>query len=178
MLKRDDTVVAIVDFQGKLARIVRDSEAVLQAAARLIRGAKVLEVPVVWTEQNPAGLGPTVPEVAELLEGQAIAKLSFSCCAEPRFADALKRLARKDVLLAGIETHICVYQTAAELLAAGYAVHVVADAVSSRTSANKAIGLAKMERAGAHVTSVETALFELQRIAEGPTFKELLRIVK
>jgi len=178
MLSVDNTVLLVVDIQGKLARIVHDSEATIQGAGKLIRGAKVLGLPILHTEQNPAGLGPTVPELAGLLDPQAIPKLRFSCCGEKRFLDALSRLGRNQVLLAGIETHICVYQTAVELIGFGYELHVAADAVSSRTPGNRQIGLRKMERAGAHVTSVETALFELQRVAEGPAFKELLKIVK
>jgi nicotinamidase-related amidase len=174
----DSTVLLVVDFQGKLARIVQDSDAVVQAARKLVAGAILLEVPILWTEQNPGGLGRTVPELADLLPGEPIPKLSFSCCGERRFVEALERLGRRQVLLAGIETHVCVYQTAADLLAAGYEVEVVADAVSSRTAENRDVGLAKVQRLGAGRTSVETALFELLRGAEGPKFKQLLKIVK
>jgi nicotinamidase-related amidase len=178
MLKTQDTVLVLVDFQGKLARIVQDSDAVIASARRLVRGAGVLDVPVLWTEQNPRGLGATVPELAELLPGEPIAKLSFSCCGEGPFVEALERVGRKGVLLAGIEAHVCVYQTAADLLESGYEVEVVADAVSSRTAENKAIALARMRQLGAAITSVEMVLFELLGRAEGPRFKRLLEIVK
>jgi nicotinamidase-related amidase len=178
MLKTQDTVLVLVDFQGKLARIVQDSDAVIASARRLVRGAAVLDVPVLWTEQNPRGLGATVPELAELLPGEPIAKLSFSCCGEGAFVEALERVGRKGVLLAGIEAHVCVYQTAADLLESGYEVEVVADAVSSRTAENKAIALARMGQLGAAITSVEMALFELLGRAEGARFKRLLEIVK
>jgi len=178
MLDKDETVLVVVDVQGKLARIVHEGDGMIAAAGRLVRGARVLGLPIVWTEQYPEGLGPTVPELAKLLDGEPIAKRTFSCCGEPRFVHAMEQIGRERVLLCGIETHICVYQTARDLRDAGCDVHVVADAVSSRTAGDRQIGLRKMERAGAHVTSVETVLFELQRIGEGPAFKALQKIVK
>ena len=184
MLKIDDTVLVVVDFQGKLARIVRDSEQVIASACKLVRGAAVLGLPIIWTEQNPAGLGPTVEELAPLLPGEPIAKQAFSCWREPAFAEKLGAAARRSVLLAGIETHICVFQTAVDLCEAGYDVHVVAEAVSSRTDANRRIGLDRMAKAGAAITSVEMAMFELIATA-GPTgpaggekFKKILKIIK
>jgi len=180
MLKTDEALLMVVDIQGKLARIVHDSESVIAAAGRLIRGARVLGVPILWTEQNPEGLGPTVPELAELLppDGRALPKLHFSCWGDKTIRDAIDEIGRKHILLAGIETHVCVYQTAVDLTAAGYGVHVVADAVSSRTPANREIGLAKVQQAGAAITCVETALFEMLQIARGEKFKEILKIVK
>jgi len=178
MLTTDETLLLIVDIQGKLARIVHASDATIDAAGKLIRGATVLELPILWTEQNPAGLGPTVPELAALLPGEPIGKLSFSCAGEQRFVDALDEIGRNDILLAGIEAHVCVCQTALDLLAVGHRVHVVADAVSSRTPENRSIGLARIARAGGEITSVEAALFELLKVADGPKFKELLKIVK
>ena len=178
MLTRENAVLLVVDVQGKLARLMHEADALFDALSRLIRGARVLEVPVVATEQNPPGLGPTVEELAPLLPGPAIPKMAFSCCGEPAFEEALAATGRRQVLLAGIETHICVYQTARDLFARGFEVHVVADGVSSRTAANRAVGLEKMRAAGAEVTSVETALFEMLAVAEGPAFKEILAIVK
>ena len=128
---------------------------------------------------NPQGLGPTIPEVADLLsEIQPISKLSFSCCRNDRFVQALKVSNRNQVLIAGIETHVCIYQTAVDLVDLGYEVQVVTDAVSSRTAENKEIGLQKMRDAGISFTSLETALFELLKFAEGEQFKEILKIVK
>lgn len=179
MLKTDHTVLLLVDIQGKLAQLMHEKELLFENLQKLIKGVRVLGIPVLWVEQNPAGLGPTIPEVAELLPDiQPISKMSFSSCGEPRFVDALKSVNRKQVLVAGIETHICVYQTTLGLLDMGCAVHVVADAVSSRTLVNKAIGLEKMNAAGAALTSVETVLFELLRVAEGEAFRAISRIVK
>ena len=179
MLAVENTVLIIIDVQGKLAQLTHQKEALFENVRKMIRGAQVLGIPIVWAEQNPRHLGPTVPEVAELLTGiEPIAKLSFSCCGEERFVRALDETGRKQVLVAGIEAHVCVYQTAADLVARGYQVQVVADAVSSRTPENKAIGLAKATEAGASVTSTETALFELLREAKGDRFKAILKIVK
>ena len=178
MLGRDETALVVIDVQVKLMRVIHAREALVESVGRLVRGMAVLEVPIVWTEQNPDGLGPTVPEIAELLAGRPISKLSFSCCGEPAFADVVERLGRGQLVLAGIESHVCVWQTAADLLAMGHEVHVCADAVSSRTPENKAIGLQKARDAGAALTSVEAALFELLGVADGPAFKQILRIVK
>lgn len=178
MLSVDETALIVIDVQAKLLPAIDGKEELVEGVCRIIEGAKVLGLPIVWTEQNPGGLGATVPEVAELLSARPITKVSFSCCGESAFVEALGALGRKQVLLVGIESHVCVYQTASDLVEAGYEVHVVSDAVSSRTPTNRRIGLDKMARAGAHVTSVETALFELLRAAEGPAFKQILRIVK
>ena len=179
MLERESTALLLVDIQGKLAQLMQDKASLFGNLQKLVKGIRVLEIPILWVEQNPAGLGPTIPEVADLLPDlQPIAKMSFSACGEPRFVAALEKTNRRQVLIAGIETHICVYQTAVELLAMGYGVHVVADAVSSRSAVNKAIGIEKMNAAGAVLTSVETALFELLRVAQGDAFKAIAGIVK
>lgn len=179
MLKTEDTGLLLVDIQGKLAQLMHDRTLLFENLQKLVKGIRVLGVPVLWVEQNPAGLGSTIPEVADLLTGvQPIAKLSFSACGEPRFVSALTDAGCMQVLVAGIEAHICVYQTVADLVERGYGVQVVADAVSSRTPANKAVGLEKMRAAGASLTSVETALFELLREARGDVFRAISKIVK
>ena len=179
MLTAHDTTLLVVDIQEKLSRAMHAREEFIANVQRLVRGARALGVPIVWAEQNPKGLGPTVAEVAELLRDLTpISKFSFSCAASESCMQQLRQIGRTHVLIAGIETHVCVYQTALELLEKGYRVEVVADACSSRTLQNKQIGLDKMRGAGAAITSVETALFELLKVAEGPLFKELLNIVK
>ena len=179
MLNANDVLLLIVDIQGKLAQLMHEKERLFQNLQMLIRGSRILEVPILWMEQNPGGIGPTIPEIAGLLPDiTPISKMSFSCCQNTAFVKALSELKRRQVLIAGIETHICVYQTAVDLIDMGYAVHVVADAVSSRTEENKHIGLRKMGDAGATWTSVETVLFELLRVAEGDQFKAMLKIVK
>ena len=179
MLKTTDTALAIIDVQGRLASIVHEREELFRNLQILIAGAKILGLPILWLEQYPQGLGPTVPEVAELLEGeQPLEKLCFSACGQEHFPEKLRESGRRQVLIAGIETHVCVYQTARDLLDRGYHVEVVADAVSSRHVENKEIALRRIHGEGAAVTSVEMALFELLRTAEAKQFKEIARLVK
>jgi len=178
MLDAAKSVLLVVDVQGKLARMMHRSDELLDNLARIIKGAGVLEVPVICTEQNPRGLGPTVAELAPLIKTEPLAKLAFSCCGEPLFLEALNRLGRKQVLLAGIEAHVCICQTAVDLLGLGYEVHVVTDAISSRKDHNRQTAIGRMARAGAELTSVETALFEMLRVAEGEKFRQILQIVK
>jgi nicotinamidase-related amidase len=179
MLNCSDTLLLIVDIQEKLVRAMYAREELLLRAQQLVQGARVLNIPILCTEQNPKGLGPTVSEIAAHMPAvQPISKFSFGCCASEPFLRALQASTGRNVLMAGIETHVCVYQTALELQARGYHVEVVADACSSRTPQNKQIGLDKMRAAGAAITSVEMALFELLKVAEGPVFKEILKVVK
>jgi len=178
MLDVNNVALIMIDLQGKLAQLMHEKAQLFDNVARLIRGAEVLGLPVVCTEQNPAGLGGTIDEIAQLVKTDPIAKMSFSCCGEKRFMEALERLGRRQLLLCGIEAHVCVYQTAADLVQYGYEVHAVADAVSSRTASNRQIGLERIRDAGARITSVESALFELIRVAEGDEFKRILQIVK
>jgi nicotinamidase-related amidase len=179
VLDRERTVLVVVDVQEKLARAMYAEEMLFDNLQRLIRGVKVLEIPVLLVEQYPRGLGSTVDKVKELLPGiRPIIKDTFSCCDNDEFMKKLEALNRRQVLVAGIEAHICVYQTAVGLRERGYEVQVVADAVSSRTLENKEIGLAKMKGYGVDITSVETTLFELLRVARGERFKEILNIVK
>lgn len=179
MLMPENTVLMVVDVQGKLAQLMHEKHLLFESLQKMIKGAHILGVPIIVTEQNPDGLGPTIPEIADLLSnGQPISKLSFSCCGNEQFMQALQALERKQVLMTGIEAHICVYQTTMELLEMGYEVQVVVDAVSSRTAVNKAIGLERMKDVGASLTSVETALYELLKVAAGAKFKDVLQIVK
>ncbi len=180
ILKVDNTVLIVVDVQGKLAQVMHQKDALFANLEKIIKGIQVLGIPIIWTEQVPAKLGPTNPNIAALLANaiKPIAKSSFSCCGHRPFMDSLSDLNRKQVLLTGIETHVCIYQTTLDLLDAGYEVQVVTDAVSSRTAENKHIGLVRMREAGATLTSTEMALFELLQTAESPQFKEIAKIVK
>jgi nicotinamidase-related amidase len=179
MLKIDNTVLLIVDIQGKLAHLMHDKDALLSNAQKLIQGLNVLDIPILWMEQNPRGIGATIPEIAELLpDNKPLSKTTFSCCQNQLFLDKLRALKRQQILIVGIETHICIYQTAVELVTAGYEVQVVSNAVSSRTYENKEIGLQKMVANGVVLTGVETALFELLGKAEGEKFKKILAIIK
>jgi len=179
MLTTDNAVFLLVDVQGKLAHSMHAKESLFKNLKKLVKGMRVLDVPILWAEQNPRGLGPTVPEVAELLtDVQAIPKYSFSCYKNNELRQALETLNRQNVLVAGIETHVCVYQTVRDLRAARYEVQLVADAVSSRIIENKEIGLEKCKSTGAQITSVETVLFELLEVAEGDRFKKILDVIR
>ena len=179
MLSKEKTVFVLVDVQGKLARLMHESDELIRNLENLIQGLRILDVPIIWLEQYPKGLGPTAEELSRHLPDQeAIAKMSFSACKDEEFMNALKRTGRQQVLVAGIETHICVYQTAAELKELGYEVEVVADAVSSRTLENKEIGLEKLKSKGVTMTSVEMALFELMEEAGGDKFKKVSKLIQ
>jgi nicotinamidase-related amidase len=179
MLKTENTVLVIIDIQEKLARIMNDLEQTVKNMQTFIRGIQVFNIPVIVTEQYPQGLGKTIPEIAGLLpEAQPIPKVHFSCCDNEDFMRALQATGRKQVLLSGIECHVCVYQTAVDLLKANYEVYAVADTITTRIPENKAIGLNLMNSRGAVITSSETVLFELLKVAEGDNFKAISRIVR
>ncbi|NMH65432.1 hydrolase [Shewanella salipaludis] len=180
MLKPEEVVLMIVDVQGKLAQCMDQTERLHQQLSCLILGAQLFDIPVIWLEQLPAKLGPTSPELQTLLSQSStpLHKQHFSGwqCHEARAA--LTGLGRKQVLLAGIETHVCVYQTCRDLLDHGYGVHLLADAVSSRELEYKQLGIQMMTQRGALLTNVESLLFELQTEAQGDRFKELLKLIK
>lgn len=180
MLNIDHTALLLIDVQGKLAQLMHDKEQLFANLERIIKGAQVLDIPIIWTEQVPEKLGQTAPEIAELLaDGAApLSKASFSCCGAPPFMAQLQALNRGQLLLSGIETHICLYQTSVDLLNMGYEVQVVADAVSSRTAENKQVGLDRIKAAGGIITSTEMALFELLGVADGDQFRQIAKIVK
>ncbi len=179
MLKREDTVLIVVDIQGKLAQLMYQREKLIENLQKIIQGAKILNLPIIWMEQYPKGLGPTTPEIADLLpELRPIPKISFSCCGESHFMTKLNAINRNQILICGIETHVCIHQTALDLIKLGYEVQIVSDAVSSRTIENREIGLQKMAAAGAIRTSVEMALFELLRVAGSKEFKAISKILK
>lgn len=179
MLTIDNAVLVVIDIQDRLFRVMHEKEKLLQNVLKLVKGVQVLDIPVVLTEQYPAGLGPTLPEISQPLPDiQPIEKYCFSCCDEERFQQTLESSNRKQVLIAGIEAHICVYQTAMALLDSGYEVHVVVDCVASREVANKEVSLTKMSNAGVSLTTMEMALFELLKVGKGEKFKRISKIVK
>ena len=179
MITPRETLLLIIDVQGRLAKSVVHSSALETNICKLARACKILEVPVLFTEQYPKGLGSTIESLKELLAGSvAVEKLSFSCCGTPEFMRQLRSFSRNDILVAGIESHVCVYQTAVDLVEFGYNVHLVTDCVSSRTEENRVLGIRCIEKVGASLTSTEMALFELLRVAEGERFKAISKIVK
>ena len=180
VLRRERTALVVVDLQEKLLPAIADRERVLRNGLLLLRMAHELELPVVLTTQYEKGLGPTVPEVRELAPCVTpVDKVAFGCFGSDAFRERLAGLPGRDQLLvAGIEAHICVAQTALGALGAGYQVHVAADAVGSRGAENRQIGLRRMERAGAVLSSAEMALYELLARSDGAAFKRLLPYLK
>jgi nicotinamidase-related amidase len=177
MLNREKTVLIVVDIQGNLAEAMCDKEFLFENAEKIIRGVQLLGIPVLVTEQIK--LGPTIPALARYLLGvNPIVKDSFSCCGDERFMRELTALNRTQILMTGIEAHVCAYQTSMDLLAKGYEVHLAADAVSSRTARNREIGIRKLIAAGATLTSAEMALFELLKTATDPKAKDIFKIIK
>lgn len=178
VLRRDETVLLVVDFQDKLVGAMEGSDSVTAEIGRLAQGMQLLELPILVTEQYPQGLGHTVPELAaKLPQGQALAKTSFSCCGVDGFWDDLAATRRRQIIVTGIEAHVCVLQTALDLLANGYQVHVPQDAVTSRKLANYQNALQRLQQAGVIVTNTESVLFELMAKAGTPEFKALQKLI-
>jgi len=180
LLRAEDTLLIVVDMQEPFLRHVWERERVVTNVTKLLRAARTLRVPIVPTLQNAEKLGGLLPEIARGLPPQCVPfdKMCFSCLGEGAFVSEVQRSGRKQILLCGVETHICISQTAHDLLAQGYQVHVAADAVSSRTQSNWEIGLRRMECAGALISSMEMAIYELLHEAGTPEFRELLELFK
>ena len=174
-LDPERAVLVVVDVQEAFRPAIDGFDAVVEACAALIQGARALDLPIIVTEQYPQGLGDTVPELLEYLDGvERLPKTVFAATQ----ADGFSLGGRDQAILCGVEAHVCVSQTALDLLGAGATVHVAADAVSSRTADNRAIGLRRMEEAGATTSSTEMALFELVGAAGSEAFKTIQRLVK
>lgn len=180
-LEAEQCVLLVVDIQEKLLPPIFRKEQLVRNAQLLIRLAGILNVPVLTTTQYAKGLGAIVPEIASLLPGVTMHdKLQFSCFGSEGFCSSLKRLPgnRTTLLLCGMETHICVMQTALSALREGYLVHVASDAVSSRTEWNWQVGLDRMRAAGAVISSTEMMMYELMRSSGSDAFKQLLPYLK
>jgi nicotinamidase-related amidase len=179
MLKRDDSLLVIVDIQERLAVAMTEKERVFTNSLHLIESAKLLGVPLLITEQYPKGLGPTVPEVRNAVQTYApIEKITFSCCGEKFFMEAVQETEKKQIILVGMETHVCVLQTCIDLLQNGYFVHVVSDAICSRTKQNYKTAIECMRDAGAVITCTETVLFQLLVKAGTEEFKAISKRIK
>ena len=179
MLTTDQAALVLIDVQGKLASLMFERERLYQNLQILLKGARILGLPILWLQQYPKGLGPTVPEIAAILDGlEPIDKTAFSACGESRFTEALAASGRRQAIVAGIESHVCVYQTTRDLLSSGHDVEVIADAVSSRSETNYLLGLERMASMGAARSSVEMCLFELLREAGSDAFKQISKLVR
>lgn len=179
-LSAPESALVVVDFQQRLCEAMPQDVVSRHArnVTHLLTLAARLDVPVVATEQYPKGLGPTIDEVAALLPSPALEKIEFSVMRNAAAASALRGTGRRVAIVAGMETHICVYQTVRDLLGAGWRVHVPADAVVSRSKSNWRVGLDLMRHAGAVVTSTETVLFDLLKEGRGDAFKEVSKRIR
>ncbi len=179
LLNKEKTGLVVVDIQTKLLPAMGKKERVAGNAVKLVHLARLFDMPVVLTEQNPARIGPTIPEIKDILPSYApIEKLDFDCCSLDPFMEQLKSNDIINIILTGIESHICVFQTCVSLIEKGYIVHVPRDAVDSRTEENWLTALNLMEKAGAVITSTETIIFQILKRAGTNEFKEMLKLIK
>ncbi|MBN2601879.1 MAG: hydrolase [Candidatus Marinimicrobia bacterium] len=175
----NQSVLLVIDIQEKLLPVMNNAIELLTSATKLIRGMQILDIPIVLTEQYPRGLGATVSEIRNLIPDiEAVEKRSFSCCFDENIMSVLDKHDRKQVLVSGIETHVCVYQTCIDLVEKGYNVFLVTDAVSSRRQDEKDLAVRVLEKEGVQLRSVEMALFELIKTSQHARFKELSTIIK
>lgn len=179
LLSKEKTILLLVDIQEKLLKAMWKKEALISNLRKLIRVFKIMDIPILLTEQYPKGMGKTDPGISELLkEIEPIEKLCFSCMGKDGFNEKLKSFEKNQVLLSGIEAHVCVLQTALDLLDQGYFVYVPYDGTASREESDYRNALERMQKEGVVIGSVESAIFELLKAAGTPTFKEILQIIK
>jgi len=183
ILNREEAVLLVVDVQGKLVPAIHKDlyTRSLKNMQIAIEAAGTLGLPILLTEQYPKGLGRTVPEVMQALDGKdyrLYEKMTFSCARDEGFLSAVSDLARRQVIMVGMETHVCVYQTSVDLSRAGYSLFILDDAVSSRSLHNYQSGLQALRDAGCTVVSTETAIFQLLKVAATPEFKKVVSLIK
>lgn len=178
-INREDTIAVFIDFQEKLLPAMSRKEELEDKVCRLAEGLKVLEIPHIVTQQYTKGIGETVPSVAAAIgEFEAIDKTTFSCMSHVEFVNQLEIASKPNVIVCGIEAHICVQQTVEQLLAEGYNVYVPVDCISSRSQNDFMWSCERMERAGAVMTTYESVLYELLKDSKAEGFREISKIVK
>ncbi len=176
LINRNDSVLVIIDMQEKLVPAVAEKELIIENTVRLVKFSRIIGLPVVITEQQK--LGDTVPVIRqELMEAEPIAKMHFNCFGADAFSEEIRRLGRNTLILAGIEAHICVTQTALHAVP-DFRVHVVSDAISSRSNRNYEVAIMRMQQCGVNITSTEMLIYELLEKAGTGEFKEVLKLVK
>ncbi len=179
LLRKDDTLLVIVDIQTKLLNVMFEKERLISSCSKLIQAGKLLGIPMVMTEQYPEGMGRTDPIISELLKDVGIIeKLSFSCCGVNDFNRKIADLGKKQIVLIGIESHICILQTVHDLIWQGYFLYIPYDGVSSRKEDDYRNALDRMRQVGAVIGSVESAIFELMEVAGTPVFRQISKIIK
>lgn len=179
-LDAEKAVLVVIDIQERLVPAMPQDVylRMRDTVGMLIGGAELLGVPLVTTEQYPKGIGHTVPELADACSGTVIEKVSFGCCAEPNFMAALKQTGRSQVIVTGMEAHVCVYQTVLGLLEDGYHVHLVRDAVCSRFTPDYLAGISNASQARAVVTTAETVLFQMLKESTHEQFRAVSKLIK
>ena len=179
LLTRNDTAFVVIDLQEKLVPAMSDRETLEDKSVRLIKGMKVLGIPTIVTQQYTKGLGETIPSVAEALgDFRHVEKNTFGCMANEEFASRIKESGKKNIVVCGIEAHICVQQTVLQLIEEGYNVYLVADCVASRNENDKPWSITRMGEAGAIITTYEAVLYEILRDSKADGFKDISAIVK
>lgn len=179
LLNRDDTAFVMIDFQERLMPAINNNERLEAQTVKLAKGMKALGIPTVITQQYTKGIGETIPSIAEVLgDFQHVEKTSFSCMANEEFAAKIRELNKKNIVVCGIEAHICVQQTVLELMEEGYNVYIVADCIGSRSEEDKLWSITRMGEAGAVVTTYESVLYEILRTSKADGFKAVAAIVK
>jgi nicotinamidase-related amidase len=179
LISREAAALVVIDVQEKLYAHVAEKEKLAENISKLIRFAHIIKMPIILTEQYPKGLGPTIPQIRELVPNlQPIEKLEFSCFGSQKFRETFKATQVRTLILSGIEAHICVAQTAVEGVDNGFKVVVVEDATSSRNPEDKAIAVQRMTQSGVTVVSTEMLIYELLKKAGTPEFRETLKLVK
>lgn len=179
MIVRENAAFVAIDFQERLMPVMSDSERLEEKTVKLIKGLNALGIPGIVTQQYTKGIGKTIPSIAEALgDFQHVEKVTFSCMATEEFVTRLEALNKKDIIVFGIEAHICVQQTVLQLLEAGYNVYLVTDCISSRSEEDKLWGITRMGEAGAAITTYESVLYEILRDSKADGFKAVSAIVK
>ena len=179
ILHIENAALLVIDIQERILPVIFEHERVVDNTLKLINGFKILNVPVYFTEQYPKGLGPTEPKIREALgNADAIQKMTFSCFGAGDLFDKLKLKKNQQIIVCGIESHVCVMQTVLDLLAVGFQVQVAADAVSSRRKFDYEVALRRMENNGAEITLTESILFEMLNVCGTDEFKSISKIVK
>ena len=179
MMNADSSQLLLIDMQERLAPATLDGERAVRHGGILLEAARLLHVPHTISEQYPRGLGPTVAAVREKADpGRVFDKVHFSCQADDRLAAVLAESGRNETVLCGMEAHVCVLQTALDLAAAGYRVHVVADAIASRSAQNRDLAVERMGKAGIEIVSTEMVLFEWLRTAGHPEFRAVSALIR
>lgn len=179
LLKREDCILLLVDIQKTLFDLCVDKDLVEKHVAALIDICRMLDIPIVFTQQNPEKIGPFLPELIALAKDSPVFdKMEFSCLQNGAITQAIASLKRRTILLAGIESHVCIFHTGVDAIRGGYCVHAASDAITCRSQSNHRIGLNRLAGAGAVISSTEMIIFELLNRAGTPEFREALPVLK